>query len=396
MTANKRRTLISTALIVVAIALLYPIYNTPLWWVSLNAPNYPEESFPKGVRIQFHANGVFNGCDQITRAEIQAEETLDCVHEMDTINHYVGMYPIAAGGPVELVFSLFLVAFVVVLLVGFLFTKTVVRMGVLIAGFLFVAIWMGVTWYGSGGIKYHNGDYIAGRITVLGQESEQEEEAKPLTAGEEIIARLKASLEEDPAGNESKQEKPAESDGQKTRDIAYLKSAFTESQNRATGGGEQWKGSAVQLLAWHYRTSLGRYFNDQAVIGPMVSRMTTAGNITFWAILIVIAVLIAGAFKTRGLFHWLLILLPMTLPLIFVIEYAAWLWWYGHNMSVMGAFTLKPFMPTVFGQGKVAQFSTNSYPHIGFWLMVIFSLLLGAAALLRRQQTHNEDTGADV
>ena len=64
-------------------------------------------------------------------------------------------------------------------------------------------------------------------------------------------------------------------------------------------------------------------------------------------------------------------------------------------MSAMGAFTLKPFMPTVFGQGKVAQFSTNSYPHIGFWLMVLFSLLLGAAALLRRQQKQSEAVGSD-
>ena len=48
MTANRNRKLISTLLIVVAITLLYPIYHAPVWWVSLNAPNYPKESFPKG------------------------------------------------------------------------------------------------------------------------------------------------------------------------------------------------------------------------------------------------------------------------------------------------------------------------------------------------------------
>jgi hypothetical protein len=57
----------------------------------------------------------------------------------------------------------------------------------------------------------------------------------------------------------------------------------------------------------------------------------------------------------------------------------------------MGAFTLKAFMPTVFGQGKVAQFTTNSYPAIGFWLMVLFAGLLLTALLLRRAPAPSED-----
>ncbi len=59
-------------------------------------------------------------------------------------------------------------------------------------------------------------------------------------------------------------------------------------------------------------------------------------------------------------------------------------------MNEMGAFSLKPFMPTVFGQGKVAQFTTNSYPQLGFWLMLIFSLVLGAAVLMRWKQAQSE------
>ncbi|MEJ1342963.1 MAG: hypothetical protein RPU14_12960, partial [Candidatus Sedimenticola sp. (ex Thyasira tokunagai)] len=79
----------------VAMGLLIAIFYAPTWWVSLTAPNYPAESFPDGVRIHFHMNGVFNGCTKQDKAEIQEDEALDCVHEMDTINHYVGMYPIA-------------------------------------------------------------------------------------------------------------------------------------------------------------------------------------------------------------------------------------------------------------------------------------------------------------
>jgi len=59
-------------------------------------------------------------------------------------------------------------------------------------------------------------------------------------------------------------------------------------------------------------------------------------------------------------------------------------------MSEMGAFTLKPFMPTVFGQGKVAQFTTHSYPHYGFFLMLAFALVVLFILLLRRKQLREE------
>ncbi|MCB1849498.1 MAG: hypothetical protein KDI83_01695, partial [Gammaproteobacteria bacterium] len=90
--------------------------------------------------------------------------------------------------------------------------------------------------------------------------------------------------------------------------------------------------------------------------------------------------------KNSGLLYWLLVLVPAALPLFFVIDYAAWLWWYGHTLNDMGAFTVKPFMPTVFGQGKVAQFATHSYPAIGFGLMLAMSLILAVAALIRKRQ----------
>ena len=74
------------------------------------------------------------------------------------------------------------------------------------------------------------------------------------------------------------------------------------------------------------------------------------------------------------------------MPVFFVIDYAAWLWFFGHNLNPMGAFTVKPFMPTVFGQGKVAQFATHSYPYIGFGLMMVMSVLLAIAAIIRHRQ----------
>jgi hypothetical protein len=48
-------------------------------------------------------------------------------------------------------------------------------------------------------------------------------------------------------------------------------------------------------------------------------------------------------------------------------------------------------MPTVFGDGKVAQFATHSYPYIGFGLMLVLSLVLAVAALVRIKQFKERD-----
>jgi len=71
----------------------------------------------------------------------------------------------------------------------------------------------------------------------------------------------------------------------------------------------------------------------------------------------------------------LLMLIPVSLPLLFIMDYSYWLYWFGHNLHDWGAFKIKPFMPTVFGDGKIAQFTTHSYPTIGFYLLVAISLL---------------------
>ncbi len=71
----------------------------------------------------------------------------------------------------------------------------------------------------------------------------------------------------------------------------------------------------------------------------------------------------------------LLMLIPVSLPLLFIADYSFWLYWFGHNLHDWGAFKIKPFMPTVFGDGKIAQFTTHSYPTIGFYLIVAISIL---------------------
>ena len=170
------------------------VASTPIWSVSLEAPNYPKEAFPEGIPVFFHFDG-FSGE----------------VHEMNTINHYIGMDPMERGGPYERVLAPYALVFTAFLM------------------FLFIV--------------------YDGKI---------------------------------------------------------------------------------------------------------------------WSLFMAI---------------------PAALPVIFIGLYSYWLYWFGHNMHDYGAFKIKPFMPTVFGDGKVAQFVTHSYATTGFWLLVaisIFSLL----AILSRAKAY--------
>ncbi len=71
----------------------------------------------------------------------------------------------------------------------------------------------------------------------------------------------------------------------------------------------------------------------------------------------------------------MVMLVPASLPILFIADYSYWLYWFGHNLHDWGAFKIKPFMPTVFGDGKIAQFVTHSYPGIGFYIILVISLL---------------------
>lgn len=216
-TNNGQLALAFRLLTVAAMALIAVAYFSPIWWVSLKAPNYPEHTFPDGVRIHFHFDSVKNGCEIRKSKEVIEEEPLDCVHEMNTINHFIGMHPIEKGAQLEQMLSPYIF----------------IGMGVMLGAFMF---------YG-------------------------------------------------------------------------------------------------------------------------------------------------------GKFWWLLALPGIGLPVGFVIDYSGWLWWFGHSLHPWGAFTVKPFMPTVFGQGKVAQFSTFSYPHYGYGLLVAAALCLVLAVLLRRKQLKSVQAG---
>ncbi len=387
-TSQSKQTLQVAVLTLIALGLLAVIFHAPIWWVSLTAPNYPPESFPDGVRIHFHLNGVFNGCQKQEKQEITEEEALDCVHEMDTINHYVGMYPIAAGGPVERGFSQFLIAFLGVMLLGFACTRPRVRLGVLTLGFAGIVAWMYLTIYGDDGFRLQNAGYVQALVTALDQEATGEAKEEPVEIGG-IAGALKRSLEESGVRvdlpSEVARRKALARSSEKAELIEQLKATYRIDQQRAEAP-VPWNGSSFQVMSWHYEESLGRYFNNPEEIVPMVANLKLAVHVVFGGLILAMALLVFGARRNGGLLYWLLVLVPMALPLFFVIDYSAWLWWYGHTLNDMGAFSVKPFMPTVFGDGKVAQFTTHSYPYTGFGLMAVLSAVLAVAALIRVRQ----------
>ena len=82
-------------------------------------------------------------------------------------------------------------------------------------------------------------------------------------------------------------------------------------------------------------------------------------------------------------------LVPAFLPFYFLGGYITGLYWYGHHLGLHGggAFGgINEFMPTVFGEGKVAQFVTMSYPYYGFFLTLGTFLLFILAILMKRKE----------
>ena len=103
-------------------------------------------------------------------------------------------------------------------------------------------------------------------------------------------------------------------------------------------------------------------------------------------------IMIIGFMFTKRKTWWLAII-PALVPFYFLGVYIYYLYWYGHHLSMHGggAFRgIKPFMPTVFGEGKVAQFTTSSYPYYGFFVGLLVFVLLIIAALLKKKSINSD------
>jgi hypothetical protein len=211
---------------------------------------------------------------------------------MNTINHYVGMFPIATGAPVEKPLAKFFFGFFAVMLAAFSLPRKKPRLVALSLGFIAVAAWMLFDQFYQGHLASHVADYVA---------------------------------------------------------------------------------------------ETGTYFKEPDKLKVWGDNVDLISRIVIFGLIGVMLFVVAGVAKVRN-FQLLLALVPALLPLFFVITYAGWLWFFGHNLHPWGAFTVKPFMPTVFGEGQVAQFSTYSYPYWGYGLLMVIFVCMMLALLIRRKQ----------
>jgi hypothetical protein len=142
-----------------------------------------------------------------------------------------------------------------------------------------------------------------------------------------------------------------------------------------------------------YTHEAGKYFNEAEKIAHWGQTLHSVTVGVAVALVAVMGLLVFASWRWPR-FQLVLGVVPALLPGFFVGAFAAWLWFFGHNMHPWGAFTLKPFMPTVFGDGKVAQFTTHSYPHQGFFLLLAMTVLLVVAVVKRRGELLDAEEAA--
>ena len=252
---------------IVGLLLMITAYFLPIWWVALQSHQYPKSMYPKGIRIEFKYNGVYNGCEGVKeRAEITTNEGAECLVEMTAINHYIGMYPIVQG----------------------VNTRT--------------------------NLNPEEGEYIIHPEYYV------------------------FDTKKDGEGNE----------------IIDLKT-----------------GSPIQIdVTPQYLKTL-----DSILINS---------NYIFIFLGLLLVYFILTPKKKNTIFA----ILPALLPFYFLFLYIYSMYWYGHHLDLHGggAFAgIKPFMPTIFGHGKVAQFETVAFPYYGFFVAVTVFIVLLFAILFKRK-----------
>ncbi|NPA42911.1 MAG: hypothetical protein GXO27_02650 [Chlorobi bacterium] len=275
-----------------ALAAIISLYFLPMWWVALKSHQYPETMYPKGIRIEFKYNGVYNGCEGVKeREELATNVGADCLIEMNKINHFIGMYPIVQG----------------------------------------VNDWVEIT-------------------------------------GNTIEMSDKATLEK----------------------ILALNKGLVKKINDST---LQLTSDTITRLHMPYPIYAADSIPD-AEIPKALKILDKIMRYSKWFFVIfAILMLLFLAVPDRKM-TWAALLAGLA-PFYFLTIYIYYLYWYGHNLGLHGggAFSgIKPFMPTVLGEGKVAQFTTLSFPDIGFYVGLLGFLLTLAAIYFKKkyiQTAHN-------
>ena len=121
---------------------------------------------------------------------------------------------------------------------------------------------------------------------------------------------------------------------------------------------------------------------------PLADIAALERHIAFLAGPLAVAFLtLAATLKSRR--RALLVLPAVSLPIVFIVDLAAWLQYSGHHLDPHAALSgaVQPWTPNLFGPGGVGQFHTYSSLEAGFFLAVLAALLaLGGAFRQLREQ----------
>ena len=263
----KKMGLLYKVLGVFGLLLIIAVYFMPIWWVALQSHQYPKSMYPKGIRIEFKYDGVYNGCEGVQeRAEITTNEGADCLMEMTAINHYIGMFPIVQG------------------------------------------------------------------------------------TNSRVYDELK--------------------DGQRKQVPEYW---VFDTVKDADGKDviDPATGSAKEI-------------NVTPAFLDFLNGVLVYSKYIFMLLGLLLIYFIITPKKKNSIFAFL----PALLPFYFLLLYGYSMYWYGHHLDLHGggAFAgIKPFMPTIFGHGKVAQFETVAYPYWGFGVAMLIFVVLMLAILLKNK-----------
>ena len=252
---------------VIGLLLMIATYFLPIWWVALQSHQYPKSMYPKGIRVEFKYDGVYNGCKGVKeRAEITTNEGAECLVEMTAINHYIGMFPIVQG------------------------------------------------------------------------------------------ANTRANLN------------PKEGENH-----IYPEYYVFDTQKDENG---------IELI--DPKTGSPFLLDVTPQYLKILDGILRNSNYIFIVLGLFLVYFILTPKKKNSIFA----ILPALLPFYFLGLYIYSMYWYGHHLDLHGggAFAgIKPFMPTIFGHGKVAQFETVAYPYYGFFVVMASFVFILLAILFKRK-----------
>lgn len=104
--------------------------------------------------------------------------------------------------------------------------------------------------------------------------------------------------------------------------------------------------------------------------------------------LIFLSSLLVAAVFYRGRFYSFLCLPALAYPVIFAFDLYYWLRDSGLNLDPKAPLnrSIKPFIPPLFGDGKIAQFTAHASFEAGYFLILAAAFLVLAACFLRSRK----------